>query len=56
MNKKPVLWKYDFELGIAYFCPHCKTFVCSENHICPHCSEGIDWNQKEKYTGRVKWN
>jgi hypothetical protein len=25
---KNILWKYDNELGIAYFCPNCKVFLC----------------------------
>ena len=27
-DDKNVLWKYDNELGIAYFCPNCKVFLC----------------------------
>ncbi len=25
---KNILWKFDSELGIAYFCPGCKKFLC----------------------------
>lgn len=52
---KKLLWKYDKELGIAYFCPSCKTFVCSEGN-CKTCGQEIDWNNKEEYKGKVKWN
>lgn len=34
------LWKYDSELGIAYFCPRCKTFICSDT--CYKCRIKVD--------------
>lgn len=52
---KPILWKYDKELGIAYFCPHCKVFQCSGQGPCDKCGGKINWDKEEKYEGRVKW-
>lgn len=52
----PVLWKYDSELGIVFFCSHCKTFQCTETGSCTKCGENIDWEQKIQYAGRVYWN
>lgn len=51
----PTLWKEDIELGIAYFCPHCKVFQCSGKGQCTKCSGEIDWNRKIQYLGKVKW-
>lgn len=51
MNNK-ALWKYDNELGIAYFCPKCKTFICKS--YCYKCKVKIDIDNAEKYDGRVK--
>lgn len=48
------LWKYDNELGIAYFCPKCKTFICKGH--CYKCKIEIDIDNAEKYDGRVKWS
>lgn len=52
----PVLWKYDGELGIAYFCPHCKVFQCTGKGNCTKCKGKIDWKISRKYTGRTYWN
>lgn len=52
---KGILWKYDSELGIAYFCPHCRTFVCTREK-CRTCGQESDWHNKVRYKGRVKWN
>lgn len=52
---KPVLWKYDSELGIAYFCPTCKTFICAGDK-CSKCGQKVDWKNKLQYKGRVKWS
>nr|WP_315022933.1 hypothetical protein [uncultured Aminipila sp.] len=51
----PVLWKYDKELGWAYFCPHCKTLIMMEEDTCPHCGGSTDWSRTQQYTGKVKW-
>ena len=51
----PILWKYDSILGIAYFCPHCKTFICSGLEKCEHCGGDVDWKNTVKYEGRIKW-
>ncbi|MBU3173348.1 hypothetical protein KPL49_17850 [Clostridium estertheticum] len=53
---KSLLWKYDSELGIAYFCPKCKTFLCGGNEKKCECGQEIDWNNKVEYKGRVKWS
>ena len=47
------LWKEDKELGIAYFCPKCKTFICT--NYCYKCKQEVDTDNAEKYEGRVKW-
>ena len=47
------LWKEDSELGIAYFCPKCKGFICTS--YCYKCKEKIDTDNAQKYEGRVKW-
>lgn len=52
----PVLWKYDTELGIAYFCPHCKTFQCAGSGACTVCGGEIEWDKRIKYRGKVFWN
>ncbi|MFA6941444.1 MAG: hypothetical protein WCQ54_10800 [Clostridiaceae bacterium] len=52
--KQPVLWKYDSELGIAYFCPNCKNFICS-GHNCQKCEQELDWDNKVQYKGKFKW-
>lgn len=56
-QKKNVLWKYDKELGIAYFCPVCKTFICIDK--CRNCGTEVNWsdtgNPKYEYKGKVKW-
>ncbi|EQB4335446.1 hypothetical protein ACYJ2V_001133 [Clostridium botulinum] len=51
---KNILWKYDKELGIAYFCPHCKKFLCSEQKC--ECGQEIDWDGQDEYKGKVKWS
>lgn len=51
---KNILWKYDSELGIAYFCPECKKFLCSEVQVC-ECGQEISWENPKKYKGKVKW-
>ena len=48
------LWKEDKELGIAYFCPKCKTFICTD--YCYKCKKKIDTDNAQKYEGRVKWS
>lgn len=51
---RAALWKYDRELGIAYFCPVCKTFVCMGGKC--ECGTEIDMSlKKTKYEGRVFW-
>jgi hypothetical protein len=53
--KENVLWKHDKILGIAYFCPKCKTFVAGEK--CFKCGTELNYktgNQPE-YKGRIKW-
>lgn len=59
--KKTVLWKYDGILGIAYFCPSCKVFVCggsTTEDTCHACGENLDWNTKNQpeYSGKTKWD
>jgi hypothetical protein len=51
---KNVLWKYDSVLGIAFFCPTCKTFVCG-GEKCNKCGQKLNWNNKDKYSGKVNW-
>ena len=53
---KNILWKYDNELGVAYFCPNCKSFLCSGKGPCISCGQTIDWKHSTRYKGRVKWN
>jgi hypothetical protein len=53
--KKSILWKYDKELGIAFFCPQCKKFLCSNEEEC-ECGQKIDWENEVEYKGKVKWN
>ena len=48
------LWKEDSELGVAYFCSKCKTFICTD--YCYKCKEKIDMNNAEKSTDRIKWS
>lgn len=50
-----ILWKYDKDLGWAYFCPNCKTFVCS-GEICDKCGYELNWDNKIEYKGKVKWD
>lgn len=52
---KNILWKYDPELGWAYFCPNCKKFLCSKQNKCD-CGQEIDWNHSVEYKGKVKWD
>jgi len=52
---KNILWKYDNELGIAYFCPECKKFLCGNEKKC-ECGQEINWNSSDKYKGKVRWN
>ena len=54
-EKLPILWKEDKELGIAYFCPHCKQFQCTGKGTCTECGGNINWDKRIKYSGRVKW-
>lgn len=54
--KKNILWKYDSELGYAYFCPSCKVFICSHEEKCDKCGEKLNWDNKDEYKGKVKWN
>ena len=52
---KNILWKYDSKLGIAYFCPNCKKFLCSSEENC-ECGQEINWDKKEEYKGKIKWS
>ena len=50
---KAALWKYDKDLGIAFFCPDCKKFVCRSGKC--ECGTEIDLSlPKIKYEGKVK--
>lgn len=51
---KSILWKYDSELGYAYFCPNCKLFLCTHVEKCK-CGQEIDWSKPVQYKGKVKW-
>ncbi len=53
---KNILWKYDSELGWAYFCPSCKKFLCCSSDIKCECGQEINWNKQDEYKGKVKWN
>lgn len=53
--KKPVLVKLDRILGHAFFCPHCKAFQCSGKGKCTKCGGEIDWENEQKYEGKVRW-
>lgn len=51
-NAMAAVWKYDKELGIAYFCSHCKHFVCASG-MC-QCGTMIDLElPKKRFRGRV---
>lgn len=53
-GKKAPVWKEDSELGIAFFCPDCKRFVCMDGKC--KCGAEIDLSlPSKKYTGKVKW-
>lgn len=52
--KKNVLWKYDSELGIAFFCPACKVFICTGSGPCPKCGQELNWDDKNEYKGSVE--
>lgn len=52
---KNILWKYDSELGWAYFCPNCKKFLCGHEKKC-ECGQEINWDNKVEYRGKVKWS
>jgi len=54
--ERNILWKYDTELGVAYFCPKCKKFLCSSTEKKCKCGQKINWDKKDEYKGRVKWN
>ena len=54
-EKKPILVKIDRELGLAFFCPYCKTFQCISRGPCTKCKGEIDWTKSEWYEGKVKW-
>jgi len=52
--KKAALWKEDEELGIAFFCPDCKTFICASGNC--DCGTEVDLSlPKIKYEGKVKF-
>lgn len=54
--KRNILWKYDKILGVAYFCPKCKLFLCSgSEEKCHCCGQEIDWQHEDEYKGSVKW-
>ena len=52
---KTVLWKYDSILGIAFFCPKCKTFACGEK--CSKCGQDLNYKAvgQPEYKGKIKW-
>lgn len=51
-----MLWKHDKELGIAYFCTICKTFVCDGRQNCQHCGQALEWRRSgTEYKGKVYW-
>lgn len=52
---KNILWKYDKELGVAFACPQCKLFICGNEAVCK-CGQELDWNNKDEYRGRIKWD
>ena len=49
------LWKYDDDLGVAYFCPRCKKHLCAER--CLLCGlEDLELKvDGEPYRGRTFW-
>lgn len=52
--KKAALWKEDPELGVAFFCPDCKTFICASGKC--DCGTEVDLNlPKIKYEGKVRF-
>mgnify|MGYP001414010227 CR=1 FL=1 len=52
---RAAIWKYDNELGIAYFCPDCKRFICSSGKC--KCGNYVDLDlPKKQYKGKVNWN
>ncbi|WP_234121166.1 hypothetical protein [Clostridium hydrogenum] len=52
---KCIFWKYDDELGIAYFCPKCEKFLCSNETKC-ECGQEIDWRNKVHSEEKIKWS
>ena len=51
---KAALKKYDRELGIAFFCPDCKKFVCVSGKC--ECGSEIDLSlPAAAYQGKVKF-
>jgi len=46
--KTNILWKYDNELGIAFYCPNCKKFICA-GQKCEHCRQSLNWNKKDRF-------
>lgn len=54
VEMKAALWKYDKELGFAFFCPDCKKFACKSGKC--ECGTWIDLNlPKIAYSGKVKF-
>ena len=54
-DKAAALWKYDTDLGIAFFCPDCKRFICSSGKC--KCGTEINLNKpKKKYSGKIRWH
>ncbi|WP_394884964.1 hypothetical protein [Clostridium butyricum] len=51
---KDILWKYDDELGIAYFCPMCKKFLCGNENKCS-CGQKINWSSPKKSNSKIQW-
>lgn len=51
---KPVLWKYDSEYGIAYYCSACKRFVCSSGTC--ECGAIVNINMviNKEYKGKTR--
>ncbi len=52
---KNILWKFDSELDIAYFCPGCKKFLCDNEKKC-ECGQEINWDSSYEYKDKVRWS
>lgn len=49
-----VLWKYDAESQVKYFCSNCKEPLFKNQSKCK-CGQSADWNKEVHYFGIVKW-